>query len=306
MTPDSVEKAQGLLKGIVHRTPVMTCSHMDKRSGSKVFFKCENLQRIGAFKIRGAYHAIATHCSRNPPVGVVAHSSGNHAQGVALAAALCSVPAVIVMPKDASAAKVTATRGYGAEVVFCDPAERSVVAEHIAQKQGYLMVHPYDDELVIAGQGTAALELWEQAGAFDAVVVPVGGGGLISGTALALAHRGASVVGIEPSIAADAGESWRKGSVQHLQQVPTTMADGLRSLAIGEQNLAVMKKLVTDMQTVEEEAIQEAMFFVWSRMKLVIEPSAAVAVAAVLAGRFRNQRVGVILSGGNVDCPSMS
>ncbi len=304
-TPDAVAGAVGRLAGVVNRTPVVTSRTLNAQCGRQVFLKCENFQRVGAFKFRGAYNAISQLTPQQRVRGVVTHSSGNHAQGVALAAKLWGVPAFIVMPDDAPAVKRAATTGYGATIISCPAAEREERSAALVREQGYTLIHPYDNEHVIAGQGTAAWELFEEVGELDLLFVPVGGGGLISGTALAAAARcsGCRVVGVEPEIAADANRSFRSGVIETLPTVPDTIADGLRTRFIGQRNLAVMRQYVADMTTVSEAAIRETLYFVWQRLKLVIEPSAAVALAPILLGTYQGagERVGVILSGGNVE-----
>jgi len=305
LTLSDVPSAAERLHGIAHRTPVHTSRTLDALAGCQIFLKCENFQRVGAFKFRGAYNAISQLSPEQKAAGVVTHSSGNHAQGVALAAQLLGVPATIVMPDDAPAVKREATAGYGARIVSAPAAQREKVSAQLARDEGLTLVHPYDDDRIIAGQGTAAWELFEQVEGLELLFVPVGGGGLISGSALAAAARqpGCRVVGVEPAIADDANRSWRSGTVQVLDQPPPTIADGLRTRFVGERNLAVMRQYVYDMTTVSEEEIVAALRFVWQRLKIIIEPSSAVALAPLLSGRYQapGRRVGVILSGGNVD-----
>ena len=305
LTLSDVAAAAERLRDIAHRTPVHTSRTLDALAGCQIFLKCENFQRVGAFKFRGAYNAISQLSPEQKAAGVVTHSSGNHAQGVALAAQLLGVPATIVMPDDAPAVKREATAGYGARIVSAPAAQREKVSAQLARDEGLTLVHPYDDDRIIAGQGTAAWELFEQVEGLELLFVPVGGGGLISGSALAAAARqpGCRVVGVEPAIADDANRSWRSGTVQVLDQPPPTIADGLRTRFIGERNLAVMRQYVYDMTTVSEEEIVAALRFVWQRLKIIIEPSRAVALAPLLSGRYPapGRRVGVILSGGNVD-----
>ena len=306
MTPiasSDVAEAAQRLKGIVNQTPVFTSRTLNERVGCQVFLKCENYQRVGAFKFRGAYHAISQLSDEQKAAGVITHSSGNHAQGVALAARLLGVKAVIVMPEDAPAIKRAATADYGAEIVVCPAVDREKRSAELMERHGYTLIHPYDNPHVIAGQGTAAWELFAEVGELDTLFVPVGGGGLISGTALAAAVQSphCRVVGVEPETAADANQSWRSQSIITLPQVPDTVADGLRTRFIGQHNLAVMRQYVHDMTTVSEAAILETLDFVWSRLKILIEPSAAVALAPLFTGAYRDvgQRVGVIFSGGN-------
>jgi threonine dehydratase len=288
-----------------HRTPVLTSSSIDRLAGASVLFKAEPFQRTGSFKFRGATNAVLSLSGVERARGVVTHSSGNHAQALALAARLAGVHATIVMPEDALPAKRRATEGYGATVVPCAPtlAAREETAARVLRETGGTLVHPHDDTRVIAGQGTAAVELIEEAGPFDLLLAPVGGGGLLSGTAIAAAALlpSARVIGCEPAGADDAYRSLRSG-VRVTEHAPRTVADGLRT-TLGEIGFHVIRRLVSDIVLVSEEEILEAMRLVWERMKVVIEPSAAVAVAPLLNGSLSvgGRRVGVILSGGNVD-----
>lgn len=306
LSPHIIVEAAARLDGIATQTPVITSRTLDLRVGSHVFLKCENFQRVGAFKFRGAYNAISQLTEAERRQGVITHSSGNHAQGVALAAQLLGVPATIVMPADAPANKRAATEGYGATIVTCDALVREEVTQALIDEHHYTLVYPYDNDAIIAGQGTAALELFEEIGPLDALFVPVGGGGLISGSALAanLLSPGCRVIGVEPAAGPDAGISWRENAIYKLDAVPVTLADGLRTRAIGRRNLAIMHELVSDMLTVSEEAILETLEFIWSRLKIVVEPSSAVALAPLFTGTYTlppDSRVGVLLSGGNVD-----
>lgn len=304
-TSADVDEAAERLAGVAHVTPVLTSRRLDERTGRSVFLKCENFQRCGAFKFRGAYNALSRLTSSERTRGVVTHSSGNHGQAVALAAKLLGISATVVMPTSAAGVKRAATEGYGARVVTCAPEDRERTASEIVAAEGLSLVHPYDDDRIIAGQGTAARELVEEVRDLDVVLVPVGGGGLISGTALAVSGREEScrVIGVEPELAADAGLSFRSRSVQTLERVPETIADGLRTRSIGDRNLEIMKRHVTDMLTVSERAILEALEYLWQTVKIVVEPSSAVALAPLLDQKvsFPGRRVGVILSGGNVD-----
>ena len=307
LKPTVVTAAARRLAGIANRTPVLTSRTLNQLTGSELFLKCENFQRVGAFKFRGAYNAISQLIAAEKAAGVITHSSGNHAQGVALAAQLLGVKAVIVMPENAPPVKRAATLGYGAEVVGCEAIDREKVTADLIEKHGYTLIHSYDNPHIIAGQGTAALELFEEVGQLDALFAPVGGGGLISGTALAAALKSPNcrVIGVEPETAADANRSWREGKVHTLDTVPDTIADGLRVRYVGEQNLAVMQRYVHDMVTVSEDDILETLAFIWSRLKIVVEPSSAVALAPLFTGQYplAGQRVGVVLSGGNVNVP---
>lgn len=306
-TPDSVLRAAERLRGVAHRTPVLTSRSLNQRCGAEVFLKCENLQRAGAFKFRGAYNAITRLAPADLRRGVLTYSSGNHAQAVALVGQLLGVPTTVVMPSNAPAAKLAATRGYGAEVVVFDPAEvaREQVAERIRSERGLPLVPPYDHPDIVAGQGTAAIELLEEVGPLDALFVPCGGGGLLSGSALAAAAvaPGCRVVGVEPELADDATRSFRTGTLHQVRN-PATIADGLRTPSLGQVTWPLVRAYVSAMQTVSEDQIVDAMQFLWTRVKLVVEPSGAVAVAALLAAAAAEvgaRRVGVILSGGNVD-----
>jgi threonine dehydratase len=298
--PDDVRAAARRLAGVAHRTPVVTSRTLDERAGASVFLKPENLQRGGAFKIRGAFNKISS-----LPEGsdVVAYSSGNHAQAVAIAAGLRGVRAVILMPEDAPRAKVEATRGYGAEVVTYDryTQDRDALGEALAAERGLALVKPYDDPLVMAGAGTAALELIEDAGPFDTLVVPVGGGGLIAGSAtIAKALGVARVVGVEPAAGDDTKRSLAAGARVRID-VPRTIADGLQANEPGRLTFDVVSRLVDEIVTVTDAEIVEAMRFAFERVKLVLEPSGAVGIAALLSGAIGSTgKVGVILSGGNV------
>ena len=305
LTPDLVAAAAARLQGVAHRTPVLTSRSLNARLGGELFLKAENFQRVGAFKFRGAYNALSQLTPEQQAAGVITHSSGNHAQGLALAAKLLGIPATIVMPHDAPAIKREATAAYGATIIPCEAIAREEVTEQLIHDKGYILIHPYDNSQIIAGQGTAAWELFDKVGELDYLFVPVGGGGLISGSALAAARRSPAcrVIGVEPELAADAGASWRSGRIVRLDHVPETLADGLRTRAIGQRNLAVMSRHVHEMLTVSEEAMVATMFFLWQRLKIVVEPSGAVALAPLFSGQFalNGQRAGIILSGGNVN-----
>ncbi len=302
---EKIEAARATLAPFVHRTPIHRSSTIDDLCGGRVFFKCENLQRTGSFKFRGATNAVAALSARDRARGVYAHSSGNHAQALALAARFRGIPAHIVMPEDSSRAKIAATRGYGATVTFCPPTEegRRTTAARVGAATGATFVHPHDDLRVIAGQGTAAWELIEEIGPIDLLFAPVGGGGLLSGTLVAAKHllRQIRVIGCEPSGADDAARSLRAGR-RIVDFVPHTIADGLRT-PLGENTFEIIRRLVDRILVVPEAEILPAMQFVWERMKLVVEPSSAVAVAPLLSGAIdvAGRRVGVILSGGNAD-----
>lgn len=287
------------------RTPVLTSRTLDELAGASCFLKCENFQRVGAFKFRGACNAVFSLSDRDAARGVVTHSSGNHAQALALAARLRGISAHIVMPRNVLAIKQAAVAGYGGRITLCNPtlAAREETTARIQHETGAELVHPYNDPRVIAGQGTAALELCEEIPDLDAVIAPVGGGGLLSGTAIAVGGMlpNAATYGAEPAAADDALRSLRANRILPSDN-PQTIADGLLT-SLGDRTFPILKRLVREIILAPEDEIVSAMRLVWERMKIVIEPSAAVAVAALLAGRtdFRGKRVGVILSGGNVD-----
>ncbi len=301
-----VEAARARLAGVAHRTPVVRSRTLDAMVGAEVFLKAENLQRVGAFKFRGGYNALARIPAEARPRGVVAFSSGNHAQAVALAAQLLGIPATIVMPRTAPASKRAATAGYGANVVLFDPSEdaREVVAQRIVAETGAMLVPPFDHPDVIAGQGTAAAELFEEVGPLDALLVCVGGGGLLSGCALAARAMspGCRVIGVEPALGDDVTRSFTTGEIQRLPDVPATIADGARTLAPGALTFPLIRANVDAMVTVPDAALVEAVRFMLLRCKLLLEPSGVLGLAALTSGAVRaSGRVGVILSGGNVD-----
>ena len=305
-TYDDVVAAARRIEGVAHRTPVMTSRTIDAAWGASVFFKCENLQRMGAFKFRGAYNALSRFDAAQRKAGVVAFSSGNHAQAVALAARLLGIPAVIVMPHDAPAAKVAATRGYGAEIVVYDRyrEDREAIGRRLAGERGMTLVPPYDHPDVIAGQGTAAKELLESVGSLDALFVPMGGGGLLSGSALsvrALAPR-CKVYGVEPEAGNDGQQSFRTGSIVHIE-TPKTIADGAQTQHIGEITFPIVRRDVDDVLTASDAELVDGMRFFAERMKMIVEPTGCLGWAAARAQRERlsGQRVGIIISGGNVD-----
>jgi threo-3-hydroxy-L-aspartate ammonia-lyase len=306
ITISQVEQAAERLAPWSHRTPVMTSKALDARCGCSVFLKCENFQKVGAFKFRGAMNAILQLSDDERRCGVITHSSGNHAQAVALAGRLCDVPVTVVMPRTAPVVKRAATEGYGARIVLCEPtiASREETVAGEIERHGFTLVHPYNDWNVIAGQGTAAWELLDQAGPLDVVICPVGGGGLLAGTAIAVKGRSprTRVIAAEPANADDARRSLETGRIQRCDD-PRTIADGLRTTSIGERNFAAISGRVERIVSVTEAEILDAMRFIWERVKILIEPSGAVAVAPLLAGKIEADglRIGVILSGGNVD-----
>lgn len=303
----SIRAAHERIRDGIHRTPVLRCSALDALAGKSLHFKCENFQKVGAFKMRGALNAIRSLPESVRARGVVTHSSGNFAQAVALSAQICGIPAHIVMPSNSPEVKRRAVEGYGGRVVLCEPtlAARESTAAALVQSTGGELLHPFDQDEVIAGQGTVGLELVEQVEGLEAVVVPVGGGGLISGIALALRELNPSlrVFGAEPAGADDAARSKREGEWR-LQTAPNTIADGLLT-SLGVRTWPVVRDIVEDIVVVEEVEIREAMRLVLERMKILVEPSAAIALAAVLRPEFRQlsglKEVGVVFSGGNVD-----
>jgi threonine dehydratase len=303
---EDVQQAAQRLNGVAHLTPVATSRTLDARLGAKLFLKCENLQRAGAFKFRGAYNAVARLTPAERARGVLTYSSGNHAQATALACRLLGAQATIVMPENAPAAKRRATEGYGARIVAYDPTreKREQVAERLRREGDPVLIPPYDHADVIAGQGTAARELFGEVGALDLLLVCCGGGGLLSGSALAARALvpGCRVVGVEPELADDATRSFRTGVLQSVSN-PPTIADGARTPSLGTLTFPLVRQNVDDMATVSDDDLVRAMRFVWERMKLVVEPTGVLGLAAALSGRVdvRGQKVGVILSGGNVD-----
>lgn len=301
-----VRAAAALLEGVAHRTPVLTSRTLNALTGAEVFVKCENFQRVGAFKFRGAYHAAARLSPEQRARGIAAYSSGNHAQATALAARELGTHAVILMPEDAPRAKREATAGYGARIVTYDryTEDRTALGEALARDNGMALIPPYDHPHVIAGQGTAALELLEETGPLDALLVPVGGGGLIAGSAVAAKalHPAVRVVGVEPEAGDDTRRSLAAGK-RVAVPVPRTVADGQAVPTPGELTFAVNRRLVDEIALVSDEEIVRGMRFAFERLKIVLEPSGASALAALLAGRVEDppRRIGVIASGGNVD-----
>lgn len=294
------------LRGHAHRTPVLTSRYFNNLSGAELFFKAENFQRVGAFKFRGALNAILSLPEEVRRRGVVAYSSGNHAQGVACAAQQAGIPAVIVMPEDAPAVKLAATRGYGAHVVTYDryTQDRQTIAAAIAAERGATVLPPFDHPDIIAGQGTAALELFEKTGPLDALFVPIGGGGLASGCALVAeaVSPGCAVIGVEPAAGDDARQSLAAGHIVQIP-VPKTLADGAQTTAISPLTFGILRRLLREIVTVEDAVLVETMRTLAERMKIIVEPTGCLGVAAALAAapEWQGKRVGVIISGGNVD-----
>ena len=307
---DDIDRAADRLKGIAQRSPVMTSTIINDRTKSQVFFKCENFQRTGSFKFRGAYNALSQLNAIDRKRGAIAYSSGNHAQGMALAGKLLDMDVTIVMPSDAPLVKQNATRDYGAQIVFYDRnlQTRESVAQEILEKTGAILIPPFDHPDIIAGQGTAVKELIEDVGDLDLLLVCVGGGGLISGSAIAAHHLSPNcqIIGVEPKLADDATRSFLSGKLQRIEKT-NTIADGARSKSLGELTFPIVLEQVQDMVTVSDAAIARSMFYLWERLKIVVEPTGALAATALLEG-IVNQlgaRIGVIVSGGNVDLKQM-
>jgi threonine dehydratase len=302
---DDIAAAHERIKPHARRTPVLTSSTVDSMTGAKVFFKCENLQRMGAFKFRGAYNALSQLSPEQRKRGVLAFSSGNHAQAVALSGKLLGIPTTIVMPEDAPKVKLDATRGYGGEVVTYGKGEnREALAKRLSDERNLTLIPPFDHPHIVAGQGTAAKELIEDAGPLDLLLVPCGGGGLISGCAIAARHLSPQcrVIGVEPAAGDDATRSFREKRLVTIK-TPDTIADGARTTSLGEITFPLVMRYVNDMLTVTDDELLRAMFWLWERMKIVVEPTGALAACAVLQKKLdlEKQRVGVVLSGGNVE-----
>ena len=301
-----VQAAAQRLAGVAHKTPVITSRTVNEAFGAEVFFKAENLQRMGAFKFRGAFNALSRFDERQRKAGVVTFSSGNHAQAIALSGRLLGIPATIVMPQDAPAMKVDATRGYGARVVLYDRYrdDREKIGRDLAAEHGLTLVPPYDHPDVIAGQGTAAKELFEEVGPLDAFFVCLGGGGLLAGSALATRalSPGCVLYGVEPEAGNDGQQSFRSGAIVHIDP-PRTIADGAQTQHLGEHTFPIIRRDVDDILTVTDAELVEAMAFAAARMKLVIEPTGCLGFAAArrMKDELRGKRVGVLISGGNVD-----
>ena len=304
-TLNDIKAAHGIIKRFAHLTPVFTSSSVDEKAGTRVFFKCENFQRVGAFKFRGATNAVQTLSDEEAARGVATHSSGNHGQALALAAKLRGIPAFVVMPENAPKVKVDAVRGYGAQITFCEPTlhARESTLKEIVETSGATFIHPYNDPRIVAGQGTAALEFLASNPDLDVIMTPVGGGGLLSGTALSAKHTkpGIKVIGVEPELANDAWQSFRQKELIPNKNT-STIADGLRT-SLGELPFSIIRQYVDDIITVSEESIISAMRFVWERMNIIIEPSSAVPLAALFDGKtdLPGKKTGIILSGGNID-----
>jgi threonine dehydratase len=305
-TYDDVVAAALRLEGHAHRTPVMRSRTADAGMGAELFFKCENLQRMGAFKFRGGFNALAKFDAAQRAAGVVAYSSGNHAQGIALSASLLGIAATIIMPQDAPAAKIAATRGYGAKVVLYDryTEDREAIGRKLAEEQGMTLIPPYDHPDVIAGQGTVVKELIEEVGPLDALFVPLGGGGLLAGSLLAARalSPGCKVYGVEPEAGNDGQQSLRSGAIVHIE-TPQTIADGAQTQHLGHYTFEIIRRDVDDILTASDAQMIDCMRFFAARMKLVIEPTAGLGYAAALAMKeqLKGKRIGFVLSGGNID-----
>jgi len=301
-----VAAAADRIAGVAHRTPVQTSRTLDQMIGAEVVFKCENFQRMGAFKFRGAFNALSKFSPEQRKTGVVAFSSGNHAQGIALSAKILGIPATIVMPHDAPAAKVAATKGYGANVVVYDryTEDREAIGRRLAEEQGLTLIPPYDHPDVLAGQGTAAKELFEHVGKLDYLFVPLGGGGLLSGTALSTRALAPECVlyGVEPEAGNDGQQSFRSGQIVHID-TPKTIADGAQTQHLGNYTFGIIKRDVNDILTAPDTELVSAMKFYASRMKMIVEPTGCLGLAAALNMKevLKGKRVGIIISGGNID-----
>jgi threonine dehydratase len=311
VTYADIEAARQRLADVAHKTPVLTSQTVNERTNSQVFFKCENFQRTGSFKFRGAYNALAQLSEEEKQQGVLTYSSGNHAQAIALAGKLLGIPTTIVMPDDAPEVKQAATRGYGAEIILYDrtTTKREELAQTLANERQLTIIPPYDHPHIVAGQGTTAKELTEEVGQLDMLLVCCGGGGLLSGCAIATKTLSPNcrVIGVEPSQADDATRSFHTKSLQTIHN-PDTIADGARTPSLGQLTFPLVLYYVDDMVTVSEEAILRTLFFLWERLKIVIEPTGVLAATALLEGvvKMPNARIGVIISGGNVDLKQVS
>lgn len=301
-----VEAAASRIAGVAHRTPVQTSRTLNEMIGAQVFFKCENFQRMGAFKFRGAFNALSKFSPEQRKAGVVAFSSGNHAQGIALSAKILDIPATIVMPHDAPAAKVAATKGYGANVVVYDryTEDREAIGRRLADENGLTLIPPYDHPDILSGQGTAARELFEDVGALDYLFVPLGGGGLLSGSALSTRALAPQCVlyGVEPEAGNDGQQSLRSGEIVHIE-TPKTIADGAQTQHLGHYTFGIIKRDVNDVLTAPDSDLVSAMKFFAARMKMVVEPTGCLGLAAALNMKdaLKGKRVGVLISGGNID-----
>lgn len=306
VTFDDVLSASRRIENVAHQTPVVTSRLLDDACGNRMFLKCENLQRAGAFKFRGAYNAVSRLSRDEKARGIITFSSGNHAQAIALVAGILDVHATVVMPQNAPALKREATQSYGAEVILYDPAnaDRESIAREMAGKHGYTVIPPFDHPHIIAGQGTAAVELFHEGGLLDYLFVPCGGGGLLSGCAIAAKHLApeCQVIGVEPAAGDDATRSFHSGVLQTVSN-PDTIADGARTRSLGDLTFPLIRQYVDEMLTVTDDDLVRTMHFVWTRMKLIVEPTGVLGLAALFNRRYEveGKKIGVILSGGNVD-----
>lgn len=303
---ESIQTAYKILQPVVYKTPLLSSRTFNEMTGNEVYFKAENFQRIGAFKFRGAYNKIASFTDAEQKSGVIAHSSGNHGQGVALASKIFGIKATIVMPHNSVKSKVEATKGYGANIIFCGLStdDREKTTQELIDKHGYILIHPYDDEQLIAGQGTVGLEIFQEIKELDYLFVPIGGGGLISGCAIAAKHfcPEIKVIGVETEGANDCYQSFREKKLIKLQSV-NTIADGMRTLSVGKHNFEIIIKYVDDVVTIKDEDIYPMMRFFLERMKMLVEPTGAVAPAAVMKNvlGLQGKKIAAVISGGNVD-----
>ena len=303
---DDIRTAYQRIKNVIHRTPLLTSRTFNQITNLNVFFKAENFQKIGAFKIRGAYNKISTLSNAQKNAGVITHSSGNHAQGVALSCKLLDIKAYVVMPFNSSRSKINAVKSYGAEVIFCGETtdDREKMTNELIDKFGYTFVHPYDDDLIIAGQGTTAIEIFEDLKDLDYLFVPVGGGGLISGSSVVTKNISpkTKIIGVETTGANDCYQSFKRKELVKLQST-NTIADGMRTLSVGKRNFEIIMRYVDDIITVDDEDVIEMVKFFLERMKILVEPTGAVSSAALLKNKLslKNKNVCAIISGGNVD-----
>lgn len=303
---EDLKAAAHLLDGVAHKTPVAVSRLLNRVCGNRVFLKCENLQRAGAFKFRGAYNTIFRLSDQDKARGVATYSSGNHAQALARVCQMLRVQAIIVMPRNATEMKLKATRDYGAEIFLYDPAvgSRDQIAQELAAEHGYTIIPPFNHPHIIAGQGTAAMELFQEVGELDYLFVPCGGGGLLSGSAIAARNLSPDcrVIGVEPAAGDDATRSFHEGTLCTVLN-PDTIADGARTSSLGDLTFPIIQRYVYHMMTVSDDDLIRTMFFVWTRLKLVVEPTGVLGLAAVFSGRYplRNKKIGAIISGGNVD-----
>jgi threonine dehydratase len=301
---EDIAAAARRIAGHAHRTPVLRSRTADERVGAELFFKCENFQRVGAFKFRGAFNALSQFDAEQRSAGVVSFSSGNHAQAVALAARLLAIPATIVMPRDAPALKVSATRGYGAEIVLYDryTEDREAIGRELARQRGLTLIPPYDHPHVIAGQGTAAFELFEETGPLDALFVCLGGGGLLSGSAIVARERAPAckIYGAEPAAGNDGSQSFRAGRIIRID-TPQTIADGAQNQSLGQLTFPIIQRLVHDIIEVSDAELVDSMRFFAERMKIIVEPTGCLSFAAARKAKPAGSRIGIIVSGGNID-----